>query len=410
MLKQEFKNAMDENKEFYYLKEFYNSIDIASIYGIERMEIKHSNFLKWFFDPKTYSNEIKYLPIRELLKLLKKNNDEYYDYLDLMDFSDISIKNIKILREKHHIDLLIILEINNEGYIIAIENKLDSPIHGKQLEDYYKAIKDKYKSYKKVHVFLNPNSKLNEEDEKKLKNNNYILITYQEVYDNILKTILEITDNQEIKLMLNYYIHTLACYNSDAFKGLIVTDKEKINLIKLFEDEYILEMIDSLYNNKNNEYTQFYRDNKKTFILIFNKFINVKSLDTNEDKSSLLCKLDEIMKKRTYFLNEKPCKSIGELLKKVFDKLLENHKLYELKDLINLYPESVPLIIKESEIDKLIPKSHKNWYKANPKTLENYKDYYVLSAWTLDEYEDLKERFNELKEIKPEIYGEIIID
>ena len=295
---------------------------------------------------------------------------------------------------------------------------------------YLKVYENKYNSYKPVFVFLHPGFKINLEQKQEVQNSKYIPITYQELYDNILKDVLEFTNNSEVKLMLSYYIHSLSCYSSDNIQGLIVTDKEKQCLKSLFEDERILKMIDSLYNGENNEYAEFYYANKRLFIQMFRKFGTLytdddkfnltvklrcdlanKYSDGKIDYSDLKCmvskfdddinnlskKINEIIIDRTYLLNGEHYNGVGELLKKVFEILLEKYKVDELKDLINLYPESVPLLIEEHEIDKLGTKTQKNWYLNNPIPInKDCKNYYVLSAWTLNEYEDLKERINGL--------------
>ena len=100
-----YKKYMEMNVQFNYLKGYYNSVDFASIYGVERMEIKHSNFLKWLFEPKKNSGEkaIEYLPIRSLLKILQ-NNNQNYDYLNSLNLDDATIEKVKVMREKHDID------------------------------------------------------------------------------------------------------------------------------------------------------------------------------------------------------------------------------------------------------------------------------------------------------------------
>ena len=390
-----YKKYMEMNVQFNYLKGYYNSVDFASIYGVERMEIKHSNFLKWLFEPKKNSGEkaIEYLPIRSLLKLLQ-NNNQNYDYLNSLNLDDATIEKVKVMREKHDIDLLIILKINNEGYVIVIENKLESLIHDDQLGKYNRSVLKQYESYKQLFVFLHPGFEVNSNQKQDVQDSKYIPITYQEIYDNILKVILEFSNSSETKLIVSYYIHSLACYSSDTIQGLVVTDEEKQCLRSLFEDQKVLKMIDSLYNGKNDEYTEFYYANKKLFIQMFRKY---DALYTDDDLNSLSKKIKEIIKNRTYFFNGEHYNGVGELLKEVFSTLLEKYKLEELNDLINLYPESVPLLIEEHEIDNLRTKTQKSWYLNNPKTiLINGKTYYVLSAWALNEYEDLKERINGL--------------
>lgn len=435
MLNISFKNYMEMNVQFNYLKGYYNSVDFASIYGVEKMEIKHSNFLKWLLEPKKNTDEkaIEYLPIRRLLKLLQ-NNSQYYDYLNSVNIDYAIIKNVKVMREKHNIDLLIILEINNENYVIVIENKLESLIHDDQLKIYKDAVLNKYKSYKPLFVFLHPGFEINSDQKQEVQKYKYIPITYQEIYDNILKDVLEFSNSSETKLIVRYYIHSLACYSSDNIQGLIVTDQGRKCLMSLFGDEQILKMIDSLYNNEKNEYTEFYRENKMLFIQIFNKYdtlyidedkfkvdqtdkvysekIDCKTISkSHENFDNLSKKINIIMAAKTYILNGENYSGIGELLRKIFDILLENHEPDELKDLIDLYPESVPLLIEKHEIDNLKTKMYKSWYLNNPKIVEKgNKIYYVLSAWSLKEYEDLKERINELSKDNSDIYGNITLE
>lgn len=401
----DFKIYMKMNVYYEYLKKYYQSEDIASIYGVSKYEIKHSNVLSWILKPKE-DEAIDYLPIRNLLKLIQRNN-EYYDYFNSVDISNALISDVKVMRERHNIDLLITLKLNDEDYIIVIENKLESLIHDNQLQVYKDIVLSKYKSYKPLFVFLHPGYKINPEQKKEVGSLNYISITYQGIYDFILKDLAEFTNNSETKLLIYYYIHCLACYSSDGVPVLIVTDNERKCLMSLFEDEQIIKMLDSLYNNENDEYTQFYRENKVLFIQIFNKFISVYSINSIADK------MREILKCKSYILNNTSYKSIGELLKCIFKTLIEikGYSLEELKDLINLYPESVPLLIEEHEIDSLRTKTHKSWYLNNPKTISlNGKTYYVLSAWTVKEYEDLKERINALSKINPTLYGNIALE
>ncbi len=398
----DFKSYMKMNVYYDYLEKYYKSEDIASIYGVSKFEIKHSNVLSWILQPKEDA-AIDYLPIRNLLKLLQQKN-EYYDYLNSVDINNALISNVKVTRERYNIDLLITLKINNEDYVIVIENKLESLIHDNQLQVYKDIVLSKYKSYKPLFVFLHPGYRINPEQEQIVGSLNYISITYQGIYDFILSELVEYSNDSETKLIISYYIHCLACYSSDGVPVLIVTDNERKCLKSLFEDAEFNKMLDSLYNNKNNEYTKFYRENKLLFIQIFNKFNAVYGLAAD--------KVREILKSKTYILNNVSYKSIGELLKCIFKTLIETkgYSLEELKDLINLYPESVPLLIEETEIDNL-KTTQKSWYLNNPKTISvNGKTYYVLSAWTVKEYEDLKNKVNELRKVNSKVYRKITME
>lgn len=419
MTNQELEKYMERNIHYNYLYRYYNSIDIASIYGIDKMEIKHSNFLKWLLQPEenTDNTAIEYLPIRNLLKSLQKNN-KYYAFFQEIDLDKDNITDVHVLREKFNTDLLIFLKIKNESYIITIENKLESPIRMSQssnnndknrskifkdqLEDYKLEINSKFHAVKnKIFVFLHPGYQINPEQKSIVEKEQYISITYQEIYDNILKEYTELTTDLSIKFIVYHYIHTLSSYSSDNLSGgLIVTDEEKKCLQALFKDEVIINMIHSLYNDKQNVYREFYNQNKAKFLQLFNKYYNITT-----EKDALHKEIKSIIESKSYILNKKPYKGIGTLLLDLFNALLngeeKEYSIEDINELIKLYPESDPLLVEE---DMLKNVKHINWYTANEKTLSyNNKIYYVLSSWKSKEYEDLKEKINDLSK-KNSIY------
>ena len=391
---------MNMNVHFEYLKKYYQSEDIASIYGVDKFEIRHSNVLKWILEPK--GNEaIKYLPIRNLLKLIQ-NTNRYYDFYNSINLDISIIEDVKIQREKYNIDLLITFKLNNEDYLIVIENKLESMVHDNQLEVYKAKVNDVYKSYKKLYVFLHPGYHDNPRNQKLVDEAKYISITYQNMYDYILKPLAEFTTDSTVKLMVYYYIHTLCCYDSDNVIGLIVTDEERKSLESLFKDSEILTMIDSLYNNVKNDYTEYYQEHKLTFIQIFNKYLSF----INEEK--LKEKIVKILKTKTYILNGSPYNGISNLLQDLFESLLKTNTINDLNELIYLLSEIDPLLVEEKD---LLQVEHKNWYLRNPKIiLHDSNKYYVLSAWASKEYNELKTKVNELGRINPDVYGNITLE
>ena len=403
---QEFKEYMEKNIYYNYLYRYYNSIDIASVYGVDKMEIKHSNFLKWLIQPKDNTDNIaiEYLPIRNLLKLLQ-NNNKYYDCLKEINIDKANIKDVQVLREKFNIDLLISLKIDSEDYIIIIENKLESLIHDNQLEEYRKKIESKFsKVSNRIFAFLHPGYQINPEQESIVENAEYIPITYQEIYDNILKEFVELSTDPSIKFIVYYYIHSLSSYSSDALSGgLIVTDEEKKCLESLFKDDEIIKMINSLYNNENNSYREYYNQNKAKFMQLFNKYLNITT-----EQDDLHNKIKDILISKSYIFNGESYIGVGTLLSDVFKSLLNYHSIEDISQIINLYPESDPLLVEE---DNLKDVNHIYWYTRNEKKLpHNDKVYYVLSAWASKEYEELKERINKLKKINPNVYGNITLE
>lgn len=64
-------------------------------------------------------------------------------------------KKFSIRREEGHIDILAVSD-DNPKTVIAIENKIRSREHGKQLLDYRDYLDERYREYKKVFILLSP--------------------------------------------------------------------------------------------------------------------------------------------------------------------------------------------------------------------------------------------------------------
>lgn len=113
-----------DNIDYQYLSNYYNLEDIACKYGISRMEIKHSNYLKWILE----NNYLNNLSIKCFINALKKSKDysEYKLILDKINFNS-KINDLTIQRENiHNIDLFI--TFNNIS--IIVENKIDASLSG----------------------------------------------------------------------------------------------------------------------------------------------------------------------------------------------------------------------------------------------------------------------------------------
>lgn len=409
MNEQNITEYMEKNIFYNFLTKYYNYPNIASVYGVDKMEIKHSNVLKWILEPKKNTNNqgVEYLPIKKLLKLLQKNNNHYYQFLEILDIDNSNIQFVKVAREKHNIDLLISLKIAKEEYLIVIENKIESLIRKNQLEDYQDKVGQKYSNIpKKIFVFLHPGYHININQKEVVESSKYIAITYQEIYENILKEYLELSIDESIKSILNDYIHSLSLYSSDELPGgLIITTEEQKCLESLFKDQEIINMLNSLSNKKDNNYTDYYKKHKTNFIQLFNKYQAM-----NNKKGEVSSQIEQILKQKSYSFDQKPYYGIGELLRDIFKKLLkeEKNKITNLHDLIYLYSESDPLLVAKENLKDV---THRLWYTQNKKIIPyNDKEYYVLSAWSFKEYDELKERINELKDYNYEVYKNITIE
>lgn len=230
--------------------------NIFSILGIENLEIKHSNFLAYLFNPKLNLNIGK-----DLLRLFLENvNIEKYLYP--YSFDDILQENvdIEVYRENNNIDII----INFVGYItILIENKIWSSEHDNQLFRYKNIICEKLsnpedklfqnKIKTPICIYLTPNGK-----EAKL-DNDWVAMDYKKIieilkiykkskgfkklsekqkmmicdYIEIVEEIIVRKDIEEIKQILNIFFTDIDKKRvMEEILEFVPNYKERANLIK----------------------------------------------------------------------------------------------------------------------------------------------------------------------------------
>jgi hypothetical protein len=390
------KDFFNHNDDFRFLKDYYSLSNSAKRYGVERMEIKHSNLLAWILNPSN-AGSLGTKPIKDLLKLIQHNTikDNTFKTLDL---NKAILTDVNIKRESYNIDLLITLKIDGIDYAIIIENKVYSSIHGDQLRNYKTTIAEEqiYSHFTQVCAFLYTDYQDKNYISGQLEqatNEGYTPISYQEVYEEVLLPITKYSTNNEQIFILADYIHCLASHTTDTGNEMmIITDRDKESLTNLFKEEQMLTFIDKIRDSKDsNEYTEFYNENKPLFLLIFSKYL-VMALQNNE--TSLVVKLDSIIYGKRYIMNKTSFRGIGELLKNMITTLAEKGYTYDDLDnrLNHLYSD--PLIVPVKDIQNV---NHPRWFTNNEKMVDiEGTTYYILSAWNSWDYEELKNKINEL--------------
>lgn len=208
---------------FQFLKRYYTNEDFATKYGVDRSEIKHSNFLSWFFDP-ARGHGLDDFAIRKLLEYLL-DKDIYSDELKQAISSKVySLRDIEVYRENNNIDILIVMVLNDTKVRIVIENKVNAILDDNQLDKYRNYIESKSQpSDENIYLYLHPNYN---DETNKAKQSGFHSITFQEVYENILLPAESIATNYETKISLQDYVHCLAKPVFDD-TGLIITDAER---------------------------------------------------------------------------------------------------------------------------------------------------------------------------------------
>ncbi|MDA9726924.1 PD-(D/E)XK nuclease family protein [Bacteroidota bacterium] len=205
--------------------------NIFEILKVDKLEIRHSNFLSWLLNPMG-SHKIGNVFLKRFLR--EVFSSDKFKNIDQIDVEGMDLSNVKILREWNNIDVL----IKVGKIIVCIENKFLSKEDPNQLLKYKNIIESHFPKHKQTFVFLTPegNSSLNEKDV-------YQPMSYDFIVDSLEKiiSIYGSTLNQQVLFYIKDYITVIK-------RVLMKTDK----LTKLSQKIYTnhKEILDFIYENK----------------------------------------------------------------------------------------------------------------------------------------------------------------
>lgn len=145
--------------------------NIFSILGIERMEIRHSNFLAWLLDSDGTHGLGPLFLKRFLRDIFLLDNPESINEIGL---KDASTRSISVRREWRNIDILLIAD----DLVVCIENKVDSSDSQRQLARYRKVVEKNFPAHRKAFVYLTPDGRDPGDD---IEQANYINYSYKQV-------------------------------------------------------------------------------------------------------------------------------------------------------------------------------------------------------------------------------------
>lgn len=214
------------------------------IAGYPHYENVCSNILKFYLDP---SNEhgLKDLVLNSLLNLV----DKEFQF-------DIDFEEIKIYREyqtlnENRLDLVLL----TENYAIGIENKIFHHLHN-DLTDYKNTVESLcYNSKKPICIVLSLNKLTTKEDLEKVTSNNFVNVTYEQVFKNIKQDIGHHLSSLNISYVnhLNDFIKSI--------ENLTAKTMENKTLWTFFKNnaETIQELTDSFTEYKNSLYQKIYQ-------------------------------------------------------------------------------------------------------------------------------------------------------
>ena len=381
------KKFICNNVELSKLEEKYKKFNIFDCLGVNKQELKHSNFLAWLFNPRL-NQGIGDFFVKEFLKnvLINDQNPPSKNKPSVFDIDCFDMTDIEVIREYKNIDIFILDEKNK--FLCVIENKIYSKENNNQCQNYHKAIeeKEKFKEYKKLYVYLKPTL----DDD--ISDKSFIPIEYKEIINILSNIISRKMVNQNLLIVLQDYKDLL---NRDILKD---EDKKKLcseiykkhkNSIKLLNnicinnEELQTKICDKIHkkikekgfiifkeknkrwinftHNSLRKYEKYFsfvinNDTKKNFIVdirfkvdnevsaelkniykncrtkenVINKIIDE---DTNEKENYLYYegKIEEKLNKIDEYLSEEKIKDIKSVLEKKYPNIKDQNRSQEVK-------------------------------------------------------------------------------
>ena len=142
----------ENNPDLVRLESLLSKFNLFEAIGGVRQELRHSNLLAFLLDP-SQSHGLGTIFLKELLqRVLSQTGIE--SAVSLSDLDAWGLDAATVQREWHHIDVLVIDNINR--FCVIIENKIDTGEHSDQLNRYYRDVQSHYPGYKIVALHLTP--------------------------------------------------------------------------------------------------------------------------------------------------------------------------------------------------------------------------------------------------------------
>ena len=254
-------NLLLDSDKLEKLNAYFKKLNIFDVLKISDVEIRHSNFLAWLFDPVENHGLSDYF-IKGFFNILVEQGLIEENHLSLKLLM-MNYNNFIVRREWNNIDLLLISE--TEKVVVAIENKVKAKEHGEQLNKYKKIVDEEFKDYERFYIFLTV------EGNSASDSDNWKSISYVDIYKLICRLLEDVNLPNDSTVFIKHY-KTILERN--------IMEDEKI--IKLCNEIYSKHKraLDLIFENKMDSQKSNY-----TYILKYLNNNENKVLDINFDES-----------------------------------------------------------------------------------------------------------------------------
>lgn len=298
--------ALESDNDFRTLQQKYESPNAFTIMGNKRREEWHSNFVSWLLDPKQ-NHKLGEFPLEKFLELVESKSE--YLVISKTDIVDMNFETEHKTNDGRSIDILgtgpsLVLVIENKIKARETFNKNGMP----QSDDYYKYCENEYKDRQRCYILLKAFSYSS------VENKNFIPITYQELFDEVIKPSCEKCQQLKIedtKRVLEQYAIDI----SNPFTNFTLANTQKDISCKIYKKH--AEIIEK---------------------------IRVTMGDTGRDNESDICKF---FIKNIKYINDIILKSLG---KNIIKPRTEELRKLKGKDLLNTLLDYNYIIPNQTEL------------------------------------------------------------
>lgn len=387
------------SQEYLRLTAYYSKKTVFDIFDVTRNERVHSSFLAWLFNSGE-NHGYSIFPVQKFLQLLVMARRSYAcnfrvkiddGSLDSFLLGAKKIKSVTSRREQStkngFIDILLEVSFESSGKIlpVIIENKVKTDEHpngegASQTDRYYEWAEETYKDREKferpLYVFLSPKynlKKLGEENRKDVcKNDNFILISYQDIVEYVLEPCLKRGGEQYAVSLINDYMRCLSY--SDISK---IKDGDLIMAIGTEEKELL---------------RQFWTENEELLLAALN-VVREGSDDLNKTYEGLL---NHTKKDRTQYTFKGQKYGKGRLVLAVVQDYVKKHPECTLDEL----KRTIPTKIQGScgvyeDINKIAPEHDRYYYSDQLIDLSDGTTIAVCNQWAINNIEGFIGHVNE---------------
>jgi hypothetical protein len=214
-LEEKLSNLLDD-RDFLELDTRHQRFNLFSALGAVRNELRHSNFLKFLLSPNE-SHGLGAAILTQVLRLFLSKCKPEVRKIASLELMLADLDNAIVERERNNIDILI--EVSSLKLVVAIENKVKSPVREGQLTEYKEVIRRRYGGWCHLFVLLTP-----EAYDPGPYDPDYVACGYAEIVE-ILNGHLEercSSLSAEVTLILTHYVEIL--------RGSVVDDEKLTEL------------------------------------------------------------------------------------------------------------------------------------------------------------------------------------